>query len=147
MDFQKIISNIQEKGYCIITNVLDKDEIEFAREKYFEWYESTPDLAEQHLKLLNKLHGLNYVTLVPHNVIGKGQRYYDPFRNVVGIMINRCLQAKPIIIYGDGEQRRSFSNVHDCIVAVITMIESTRDICGQVYNIGPHENEISIKRP
>ena len=102
--------------------------------------------AEQHLKLLNKLHGLNYVTLVPHNVIGKGQRYYDPFRNVVGIMINRCLQAKPIIIYGDGEQRRSFSNVRDCIAAVITMIESTRDICGQVYNIGPHENEISIKQ-
>ena len=61
-------------------------------------------------------------------------------------MINRCLQAKPIIIYGDGEQRRSFSNVRDCIAAVITMIESTRDICGQVYNIGPHENEISIKQ-
>ena len=29
--------------------------------------------------------------------------------------------------------------------AVITMIESTRDICGHVYNIGPHQNEISIK--
>ena len=101
--------------------------------------------AEQQLELLNKLHGLNYVTLVPHNIIGKGQRYYDPFRNVVGIMINRCLQAKPIIIYGDGEQKRSFSNVRDCIDAVITMIESTRDICGHVYNIGPHQNEISIK--
>ena len=51
MDFEKINLNLQEKGYCIITNVLNKDEIEFAREKYFEWYESTPDLAEQHLKL------------------------------------------------------------------------------------------------
>ena len=102
--------------------------------------------AEQHLALLNKLHGLNYVTLVPHNVIGIGQRYYDPFRNVVGIMINRCLQGKPIVVYGDGEQKRSFSNVRDCIRAVITMIESTRNICGQVYNIGPHQNEISIKK-
>ena len=101
--------------------------------------------AEQHLELLHKLHGLNYVTLVPHNVIGVGQRYYDPFRNVVGIMINRCLQGKPIVVYGDGEQKRSFSNVRDCIRAVVTMIESERDICGQVYNIGPHENEISIK--
>jgi len=101
--------------------------------------------AEEQLELLHKLHGLNYVTLVPHNVIGVGQRYYDPFRNVVGIMINRCLQNKEIIIYGDGEQKRSFSNVRDCIRAVITMIDSERDICGQVYNIGPHENEISIK--
>ena len=101
--------------------------------------------AEQHLELLSKLHGLNYVTLVPHNVIGKGQRYYDPFRNVVGIMINRCLQGKRIVIYGDGSQKRSFSDVNDCIDAVVTMMESTRDICGNVYNIGPHQNEMSIK--
>ena len=60
-------------------------------------------------------------------------------------MINRCLQTKPIIIYGDGKQKRSFSNVRDCIDAVITMMESTRNICGHVYNIGPHKNEISIK--
>jgi len=101
--------------------------------------------AEEHLALLNKLHGLNYVTLVPHNVIGVGQRYYDPFRNVLGIMINRCLQGKPIVIYGDGQQKRSFSNVGDCIRAVSTMIKSHRNICGQVYNIGPDNNEITIK--
>ena len=102
--------------------------------------------AEQHLKILSDLHGLNYLTVVPHNVIGTGQRYFDPFRNVVGIMINRCLQHKPIIIYGDGEQKRSFSNVLDCIRAIYRMMESTRtDLCGQVYNIGPDDNEISIK--
>ena len=102
--------------------------------------------AEQHLKILNDLHGLNYLTVVPHNVIGVGQRYFDPFRNVVGIMINRCLQHKPIIVYGDGEQKRSFSNVLDCIRAIYRMMESTRtDLCGQVYNIGPDDNEITIK--
>ena len=102
--------------------------------------------AEQHLKILNNLHGLHYLTVVPHNVIGTGQRYFDPFRNVVGIMINRCLQHKPIIVYGDGEQKRSFSNVLDCIRAIYRMMESTRtDLCGQVYNIGPDANEISIK--
>ena len=53
--------------------------------------------AEEHLELLNEIHGLNFVTVVPHNVIGVGQRYYDPFRNVVGIMISRCLQKKPSV--------------------------------------------------
>lgn len=102
--------------------------------------------AEQHLKILNEIHGLNYLTVVPHNVIGVGQRYYDPFRNVVGIMINRVLHRKPIIVYGDGEQKRSFSNVLDCIRAIYRMMESTRtDLCGEVYNIGPDDNEISIK--
>lgn len=102
--------------------------------------------AEQHLELLSQIHGLNYVTVVPHNVIGVGQRYYDPFRNVVGIMINRCFQGKPLVIYGDGEQKRSFSNVYDCILAIHKIMESNRDICGQVYNIGPDDNEISIKQ-
>jgi len=102
--------------------------------------------AGQHLELLRQIHGLNYVTVVPHNVIGVGQRYYDPFRNVVGIMINRCFQGKPLVIYGDGEQKRSFSNVYDCILAIHKIMESNRDICGQVYNIGPDDNEISIKQ-
>lgn len=100
--------------------------------------------AEQHLELLSKLHGLKYVTVVPHNVIGVGQRYFDPFRNVVGIMINRSLQGKSVIIYGDGNQQRSFSDVIDCIRAVEQIMLSTRDLCGEVYNIGPDHNEITI---
>lgn len=101
--------------------------------------------AEQHLELLSQIHGLNYVTVVPHNVIGIGQRYFDPFRNVVGIMINRTLQEKPIIVYGDGSQQRSFSNATDCIMAIEKIINTDRNICSQVYNIGPDHNEMSIK--
>jgi len=101
--------------------------------------------AEEHLELLNKLHGLKYITIVPHNVIGIGQRYMDPFRNVVAIMINRIKLGKKIVIYGDGEQKRSFSNIDDCITAIEKIIDSDRDLCGQVYNIGPDDNEITIK--
>jgi len=101
--------------------------------------------AEQHLDMLSQIHGLNYVTVVPHNVIGVGQRYFDPFRNVAGIMINRTLQGRPIIIYGDGTQQRSFSNATDCIVAIEKIITTDRNICGQVYNIGPDHNEMTIK--
>ena len=103
--------------------------------------------AEEHLQMLSEIHGLNYVTVVPHNVIGVGQRYYDPFRNVVGIMINRAAQNKNLIIYGDGEQKRSFSDVRDCIIAVERIMQSDRtDLCGQVFNIGPDDNEMSIKQ-
>ena len=103
--------------------------------------------AEEHLQMLSEIHGLNYVTVVPHNVIGVGQRYYDPFRNVVGIMINRAAQNKNLIIYGDGTQKRSFSDVRDCIIAVERIIQSDRkDLCGQVFNIGPDDNEMTIKQ-
>jgi len=102
--------------------------------------------AEQHLALLSTIHNLNYVTVVPHNVIGVGQRYYDPFRNVVGIMINRTLQDKPIIIYGDGLQQRSFSDVTDCVKTLERIMTADRNLCGQVYNIGPDHNEMTIKQ-
>lgn len=101
--------------------------------------------AEEHLELLNKLHGLKYFTVVPHNVIGVGQRYMDPYRNVVGIMINRTLMKKPIIIYGNGEQKRSFSNIQDCSEAIWRLVNSEKDLTGEVYNIGPDNNEVTIK--
>ena len=103
--------------------------------------------AEEHLQMLSEIHGLNYVTVVPHNVIGVGQRYYDPFRNVVGIMINRAAQHKNLIIYGDGEQKRSFSDVRDCIVAIERIMQSDREnLCSQVFNIGPDDNEMTIRQ-
>ena len=101
--------------------------------------------AEEHLALLNKLHGLKYFTVVPHNVIGIGQRYMDPYRNVVAIMINRVLSKHSIIIYGDGQQKRSFSNVRDCGDAILSLVNSERDLTGEVFNIGPDDNELSIK--
>jgi len=101
--------------------------------------------AEEHLELLNRLHGLRFLTVVPHNVIGVGQRYMDPFRNVVAIMINRVLQKKTIIVYGDGLQKRSFSNVFDCREAIWSLVNSTRDLTGEVFNIGPDDNETTIK--
>ena len=100
--------------------------------------------AEQHLEMLNRLHRLQYFTVVPHNVIGIGQRYIDPYRNVVSIMINRALQDKSIIVYGDGEQKRSFSNVDDCCEAIERLVSSDRDLTGQVFNIGPDKDEVSI---
>ena len=95
--------------------------------------------------MLNKLHGLKYLTVVPHNVIGIGQRYMDPYRNVVGIMINRTLMGKPVVVYGDGSQKRSFSNINDCSDAIWKLVTSDRDLNGEVYNIGPDDNEVTIK--
>src|SRR5205085_3083833 len=50
-------------------------------------------------------HGMEHVIAVPHNIIGPRQKYDDPYRNVASIMINRMLQGKQPIIYGDGEQK------------------------------------------
>lgn len=98
--------------------------------------------AEETLKILCATHGVDYSILVPHNIIGTRQRYNDPFRNVASIMINRCLQGKPPIVYGNGLQTRCFSPVADCIPSIIKCVNGAAD--GEVINIGPDSGQITI---
>ena len=97
---------------------------------------------EQTLSQLSDVYGFEYTILVPHNIVGPGQVYTDPYRNVAGIMINRMLQGKQPIIYGDGSQMRSFSDIRDIIDPIKKVIYGNFN--REVINIGPDENYISI---
>jgi len=99
--------------------------------------------AEDTLKCLAGVHGMEYNIAVPHNIIGERQRFDDPYRNVVSIMANRNLQGKPAIIYGDGEQKRCFSYVSDC-VSCLTKMALDEDVVNEVINIGPDEGAVTI---
>lgn len=92
---------------------------------------------------LSKTHGMEYVIVVPHNIIGPRQKYDDPYRNVASIMVNRVLQGKPPIIYGDGLQKRCFSFWQDVASSILKVCES--DVLNsQIVNIGPDEEYITI---
>jgi UDP-glucose 4-epimerase len=99
--------------------------------------------AENILKILSKTHGIEYNIAVPHNIIGPKQKYDDPYRNVVSIMINLMLQKKNPIIYGDGKQKRTFSDIEDCIYCLDKLMTDP-NIISQVVNIGPDEEHITI---
>ena len=88
-------------------------------------------------------HGLEYVIAVPHNIIGPKQKYDDAYRNVASIMINRMLQGKQPIIYGDGEQVRSFSFVQDCVDPLLKM-GTLPGLSGEIINIGPDSGSVTI---
>jgi len=94
--------------------------------------------SEKLIDLMAKQHKFEWVIAVPHNIIGIRQKYNDPYRNVASIMINRILQKKPIIIYGDGEQTRSFSFVEDCLEPLLRMIDCPTN---KIYNIGPDDKD------
>jgi UDP-glucose 4-epimerase len=101
--------------------------------------------GEQVLKTLGETHGMEWNIAVPHNIVGPRQRYDDPFRNVMSIMINRNLQGKPAIIYGDGEQTRCFSYIDDCIYC-LEKLALDKTIVGEIINIGPDEGTITINQ-
>lgn len=99
--------------------------------------------SERLVQNICETHGLDWVVLVPHNIIGSRQKYDDPFRNVASIMANRLLQGKPPIIYGDGEQMRCFSFIQDVVEPLYVACQSSEAL-GQVINIGPDEEPITI---
>ena len=99
--------------------------------------------AEQLLRNLCEVHGVEYVIAVPHNIIGARQKYNDPYRNVASIMTNLMLQGRRPVIYGDGTQRRCFSFVQDCIEPLILMLEAD-NVVGEVINIGPDDEFVTI---
>lgn len=99
--------------------------------------------AEEMLINLCGTHGIEYVIAVPHNIIGPRQKYDDPYRNVASIMINLMLQGRPPVIYGDGTQKRCFSFIDDCLFCLKKMAFQ-EDIVGNVVNIGPDEEVITI---
>ena len=99
--------------------------------------------VEDTLKLLCEVHSMDYNIAVPHNIVGPNQKYDDPFRNVMSIFINRNLQNKPSIIYGDGNQTRCFSYIDD-VIFCLEKLALDKKISKETINIGPDEETITI---
>jgi len=88
---------------------------------------------EMDIKVAGEQHGLRYNIVRPHNVVGIYQNIWDRYRNVVGIFIRRVIDGQPILVYGDGNQTRAFSDIKYYMTPFEQMIDSHD---GEVFNIG-----------
>ena len=141
-----IINKVKRIVYCSSMARYGSIKIPFREDdelKPVDPYGVSKVAAENILKILSKTHDIEYNIAVPHNIIGPKQKYDDPYRNVVSIMINLMLQKKNPIIYGDGNQKRTFSDIDDCIYCLDKLLTDPK-IVSQVVNIGPDEECISI---
>ena len=71
--------------------------------------------SEMDLKIASEQHGLDYCIIRPHNVYGIKQNIWDRYRNVLGIWMYQYMNNEPMTIFGDGEQKRAFSYIDDCL--------------------------------
>ena len=99
--------------------------------------------SEKLVENICSTNGIEFVILVPHNIIGPRQKFNDPFRNVASIMINRMLQGKQPVIYGSGDQMRCFSFIND-VISPIYSAGISDHANGEVINIGPDEDFVTI---
>ena len=89
--------------------------------------------VEIDLKLSAEQFGMRYNIVRPHNVLGKYQNIWDRYRNVIGIFIRKAIDGVPLLIYGDGEQTRAFSDIK----YYMEPFDKLLDNCdGEIFNIG-----------
>jgi len=89
--------------------------------------------VEHDLKQANSQFGLNYTITRPHNVIGIYQNIWDRYRNVIGIWIRQILTGQPLSIYGDGMQKRAFSDISFYMEPFYRLMNEYN---GMTFNIG-----------
>ncbi len=70
--------------------------------------------------------------LRPFNIYGKGNK-----KGVIYHMVKNIRQNKPIIIYGDGKQKRDFLYVDDVVEAILLAIKKEKK---GIFNLGSGEN-------
>jgi UDP-glucose 4-epimerase len=71
-----------------------------------------------------------------------GARQSGRYGMVVPRFVRWALRNEPLRVYGDGQQTRCFTNVHDVVQALIGLVETPK-ACGEIFNIG-QPNEIRI---
>jgi len=91
--------------------------------------------AEQILKILSKVHGLNYTIFRPHNIYGPHQDMSNPYKNVVALFMRNLIEDKECTIFGEGKMKRAFSYVDDVVDVFIDSINNPKYM-GQVLNVG-----------
>lgn len=71
-----------------------------------------------------------------------GPRQTGQYGMVIPNFVRQALSGKPITVFGDGQQSRSFTYVGDVVRGMVALIDEPRAV-GQVFNIG-NGREISI---
>jgi UDP-glucose 4-epimerase len=71
-----------------------------------------------------------------------GARQSGRYGMVVPRFVRWALNNEPVRVYGDGQQTRCFTNVHDVVQALVALM-ATPTASGEIFNIG-QPNEIRI---
>lgn len=97
-------------------------------------YGLTKYVGECYCRLFYHLYGLQTVSLRYFNVFGPRQDPSSEYAAVIPRFINRLLEKRSPIIYGDGEQTRDFTYVENVVDANLLACEVEK-AAGECFNI------------
>lgn len=119
----------------------EEDDVILGPTSHSRWAYAGSKMMDEFLGLAyHTQKGLPAVIFRLFNTIGPRQT--GQYGMVVPRFVRQALRGEPITVYGDGQQRRSFTWVGDAVSAILGLAAAP-DAVGQVYNIG-HHKDISI---
>jgi UDP-glucose 4-epimerase len=120
----------------------EDDDMVLGSTKFSRWSYACSKAIDEFLALAyHRQYGLEVVIVRLFNTIGPRQT--GRYGMVVPRFIDWALKNEPIMVYGSGKQKRSFTYVSDVIRAVTSLMENKK-ANGEVLNVGSTE-EITIE--
>jgi UDP-glucose 4-epimerase len=95
--------------------------------------------GEQYTRMFHRLFGMGTLTLRYFNIYGPRMATEGAYVTVIGVFIREKIAGRPLIIHGDGSQRRDFTHVRDAVRANLAAMDATV-ADGRALNVGRGEN-------
>jgi UDP-glucose 4-epimerase len=137
-----LASSSEVYGHTSSTELLEDADLLIRSGALSRWNYAVSKLADEALGLsYARKQGLPITIVRFCNTIGPRQT--GRYGMVVPRFISQAVQGKPLTVYGDGTQTRSFCDVRDTVVA-LDLLASNRASAAEIVNVG-NNREISIR--
>ena len=103
-------------------------------------YGHSKNYCEHMVSTWGKMNDINHQILRIGHVYGEGEEKY---RKIIPITMERLLENKPIEIYGEGDEIRSFIYISDVVNAIVSSITINENV-GIINVVG--DEQISINK-
>ena len=136
-----IASTSEVYGKHLHAPLVETDNIIYGPSSKFRWSYAASKLMDEFTALAyHRTNGLEVVVTRLFNTVGPRQT--GAYGMVIPRFVSQAVKNKPITVYGDGNQSRTFTYVKDVVTALMKLMKSEQAV-GEVFNVGGSE-EISI---
>lgn len=137
-----LASTSEVYGKHLHAPLVETDNIIYGPSSKFRWSYAASKLMDEFTALAyHRTLGLKVVIARLFNTVGPRQT--GAYGMVIPRLVSQALQNKPLTVYGDGKQTRTFTYVEDVVSALMGLMAEERAE-GEVFNVGGTE-EITIK--
>ncbi len=115
----------------------ETDNIVYGPSSKFRWSYAASKLMDEFTALAYyRIKGLEVVITRLFNTVGPRQT--GAYGMVIPRFVEQALAGRPLTVYGDGRQTRTFTYVEDVVDALMALVDC-RDAVGEVFNVGGTE--------